>query len=86
MVGKRVVGKQNMLPLLRDLAEDERSITVVLDIEQRRYRGQISAMSAGQGSSKEYAYLMEGATDRGTPRERPVSTSALLAVKIEKVS
>lgn len=46
-VGKRVVGRQNILPLLRDTVEDAREVEVCLDTENRRYVGVPIAINPG---------------------------------------
>ena|SRR5881227_3533124 len=43
-VGKRVVGKQNILPLIRDIAEDDRVVKVSIDTEKNRYTGEVLSM------------------------------------------
>lgn len=57
MYGKRVVGKQNIIPLVRDAADGARvlgrdyRIEVIIDTEKRRYEGVVLALARRPGHS-----------------------------------
>lgn len=44
-IGKRVVGKQNMIPLLRDCADDERDVRATVDLDRQRVTGVVQSYS-----------------------------------------
>lgn len=85
-VGKRIVGAQNMLPLLRDAEEDERAIVVALDTKTHRYRGKLWQHKSG---TKREEVVLETDTpllNGGTRQQRKsISTDSLLAVRIESI-
>lgn len=75
-VGKRVVGKQNMLPLIRDIAEDDRVVKVSIDTEKNRYTGTVISI---RSSTDEAIFLRTEMPNR--PRVS-VTTKRMLALVV----
>lgn len=78
-VGKRVVGKQNILPLVRDIAEDDRVIKVSIDTEKNRYTGEVLSI---RSSTEEAVFLKTNIPNRVRVS---VSTKRILALVVLEV-
>lgn len=85
-VGKRIVGKQNVIPLLRDAAEDDRQIMVTVDKERSRLRGHVTTSRSNTGQeviiADEVASTVSGASER---RNRAVAVDSVLAMRIDSI-
>lgn len=80
-IGKRVVGKQNLLPLIRDIGEDAREVRCAIDTERTRYTGTLLAVS---GVGEEHVILRIPNERAGRDRT-VIKMKRILAVSILEV-